>query len=415
MKNYLSEAFQELKILEEEKFDLMDSSETQEMSDFVNNDTSLDYEEIIDPLATTEEELQDSYVGKVILDCVVCQSKIYKSPEEIILDETEELANVGEECPYCQSVDGYKIIGQVAEYCKDCKDDSEDESKSDEVEIETKDEETEEVKESEDGDLDENLEEAKESDYNKIMKVLNKKEESLDSIDADADDKKEKARNKFAKAEDDADADRDYKLKKQGVKENFQKVDIETDKEKMTMTSDDNGKVTVTTEPKEIATAEEEVIAPLQPEVEAEFKTEAEIEEPTDNEYIDVDFDEFDEDKFNDLGEQYLRRVYENVASFKTTNGSIKDTQLKLEGLITFKSGKTAKTNFIFEAASADKSGKVKFTGLNEQFAKGKKTYTLVGNIQGKKLVTESLTYNYRGKDSKSGGSKRIYGHVISK
>ena len=109
---YLTEAFQSLKELSEDVFDLSADGITA-LNDLVkdneNNDGEI--ENIIDPVATTEEELQDSYIGKVILDCSICQSKIYKDPSEVTIGEDGELANVGEECPYCQSSDGYKIIG----------------------------------------------------------------------------------------------------------------------------------------------------------------------------------------------------------------------------------------------------------------------------------------------------------------
>ena len=178
------------------------------------------------------------------------------------------------------------------------------------------------------------------------------------------------------------------------------------------MTAEENGKVTVTTEPKEevVSEVEEkaEVIAPVTDEVKAEFKS---AEEPVEDEYADIEFDEFEEGDFDELGESYLKRVYENVKSFKTTSGAIKGNLLKLEGLITFKSGKQAKTQFMFEAYTTTKSGKLKFIGENKQFAKGKKSFTLTGKADGKKLVCESLNYNYVAK-SADGKSKRLYGTV---
>ena len=50
--------------------------------------------------------------------------------------------------------------------------------------------------------------------------------------------------------------------------------------------------------------------------------------------------------------------------------------------------------------------------GENQQFAKGKKSFTLTGRADGKKLIAEGLTYNYRAKDAKTGASKRLYGTV---
>ena len=57
------------------------------------------------------------------------------------------------------------------------------------------------------------------------------------------------------------------------------------------------------------------------------------------------------------------------------------------------------------------KTGKLKFIGENKQFAKGNKTFTLTGSMNGKKLMVESLTYNYKTRDNK-GNSKKLYGTV---
>ena len=81
-----------------------------------------------------------------------------------------------------------------------------------------------------------------------------------------------------------------------------------------------------------------------------------------------------------------------------------------LEGIITFKSGKKAKTNFVFESAHKTKSGKLKFLGENKQLASNK-SFTLTGHTEGKKLVVESFNYKYALKDAE-GNSKQLYGTV---
>lgn len=342
-KDYLTEAFEALKILNEDTFDVNDQG-VKELKLFLDQDENLPEEEVvIDPLAETEEDLQDSYEGKVILMCPICQSKIYKAPEEVVISD-ENVVNIEESCPYCQCNEGYKIIGQVAPF-------KPEESKE----------------EKEDVDLDEALGIKNEEESKKALKN-----------------------------------ERLFRNKK--IAEDFEKVDIETDKEKMSMTADEDGKVTVTTEPKVTEEAKEEVeevIAPLETETEDKFQ--------------EVDVDEFDEEEFDELGEKYLRQVYENVKSYKTLNGKVNGNTLKLEGLITFKSGKQVKTNFVFEAKSINAKGKVKFLGENKQFAKGKNAFTLSGKISKGKLIAESLNYNYRAKDSKSKGSKRLYGTVYNK
>ena len=370
---YLTEAFQELEILNEETFNISDDGVAY-ANDFIENDETTDMEIVIDPLAETEEELQDSYVGKVILDCTICQSKIYKNPEEVTINEEESLANIGEVCPYCQSSDGYKVIGQVAPYV---------EGGEEEVDVETD---------------DENAEvDVEELPAEEAPVVETEEEEDLDEAI-----KTKKGVKKHV-----------------SMKEDLNNVQIETDTERITVTSEPKE------EPVDIISTEGEMIAPVEPDVEAQFNTEEPetVEEPIadepmfneEPEYQDIDIDEFAEDEFDGLGENYLRRVYDNVKSYKTIGGSVNGNTLKLEGLITFKSGKTAKTNFVFESKSVNKNGKVKFVGLNEQFAKGKKTYTLTGSVTDKKFLAESLTYNYRGRDAKTGESKRLYGRIINK
>ena len=645
MEKYLQEAFKAFDELNEDVFDISINDGLEKAKEFEDEPVWDDRENqiIIDPLAETEEELEKDYIGKAILQCEICQSMIYKNPDEVVIDEETGLANIDEACPFCQSEDGFKVIGEIKEFC----DDEECEEKHEDEEAEESEEEIEEPVEDEEEldesiktrkkvrikeDCEEELDEAKRplkrsglSNSEKIKRTLAKISESTerDKIDADADDKKEIAKKKFAKAEDDADSDRDYKLKRKGlkesnmsltpsvgklakfledsvkelengsqstyfyylqddlysvvgveeghsydkndegyartpdgyvicskvaynydelqydyngdwympydpetgdvwdtdsgvledenfkelakyhlqeckkmarelkkgtliaescntkkskkslkesdkpaatsiedaqkwvdydmkkygkisertnrlvkkagfqilkddhgdyevaagkfesIKEDFNKVDIETDTQKMSMESDESGKVTVTTEPKTPESdleAGTEVIAPVSDEVKAEFKSSEDTaeEEP---EEIDYDFDEFEEKDFDSLGEGFLRKVYENVKSFKTTEGRLNGNNLMLEGLITFKSGKQAKTNFVFEAYKATKTGKLKFIGENKQFAKGKKSFTLSGKADGKKLVCESLTYNYCAK-AQDGNSKRLYGTI---
>ena len=71
--DFLSEAFKSLQSLTEETFDLSSSEDKEELKDFIDNDVDeIDTLTIIDDEAETTDELKDSYMGKVSLDCNVC-------------------------------------------------------------------------------------------------------------------------------------------------------------------------------------------------------------------------------------------------------------------------------------------------------------------------------------------------------
>lgn len=223
----------------------------------------------------------------------------------------------------------------------------------------------------------------------------------------------------------------------ESLKESFEKATIETADSKLSMESDDTGKVTVVSEPKKVDEDTydgPETIAPVAeetadvieanteeskseeaPEGEEESMEEVEAEKAVPEDSEDIDIDEFDENEFNSLGESYLKEVYNNVDSFKTVRGYINGDSLKLEGIITFKSGKKLNTSFLFESNLITKTGKVKLLGENLQFAQRKNSFTLTCSVKDKKLVMEALTYNYNAKDASTGKSKRIYGTVKNK
>ena len=181
----------------------------------------------------------------------------------------------------------------------------------------------------------------------------------------------------------------------------FEKVEIETDKEKMSMTADEDGRVEVVTEPKR------ETIEPVDDEMKDMIKINSEeTKEEAEDNYSDVE--DFDEESFDELGESYLKKVYENVNSYKTSKVSVQENKLFVEGIIEFNSGNKKATQFIFEAKKSGTNGK-KFIGENAQLTKGKKSFTITGNVNDKKFITESFNYNYKSKDV-NGKSTRLYG-----
>jgi hypothetical protein len=60
--------------------------------------------------------------------------------------------------------------------------------------------------------------------------------------------------------------------------------------------------------------------------------------------------EDLDDQTFNKLTENYLTEVYSNVKSFEATGCDLKNNKLVVEGTITFKSGKTKPTTFVYEA-----------------------------------------------------------------
>lgn len=141
--------------------------------------------------------------------------------------------------------------------------------------------------------------------------------------------------------------------------------------------------------------------------VEESLEKEKVKQEVMSEKYQDILLEEFDESKFDRLAKKYLNEVYDNIESYTTTQGKVdnESNKIVIEGKITFKSGKTKDTTFVFEAREITKKGKIKFVGINETFTK-KKAFTLVGSVNGSNMLSESLTYSYKVED------RKVYGQV---
>lgn len=451
---YLAEAFKELEILEEDAFSVTDDG-IEKYNDFIANDDAVETVSVIDDTVETVDDLADSYIGKAIIDCCVCHSKMYRDMADIKPFEDSGLVNVEEECPFCYSIEGFKLIGKVAP-----------------IEDEKAEEKTEEQPEEEGEEIEESLgsyvaakrlqklksgeapkkpmanashaDKAKYHDYmDKVQKLTkkaeqgavkgggivkpNKTQQVLNQIDADAKKKsaEKAAETKAKKASDTAKKelatrlgledekkldkllkDAGYTKVNESVNEEFKYVTVTTEDTHMEMTADEDGKVTVTTMPMDkVEEKPTEVIAPIDDADIAEIEADAEGD-------AEIAIDDFSEDEFNELGESFLKNTYSNISSFKTTSVESNGNRLALEGLITFASGKTKKTNFIFEAKDITKRGKARFIGENHQICNGRKSFTMLGTVKDGKFISESLNYNYRTKDASNGKSQRVYGTV---
>lgn len=532
----LQEAFRQFELLDEgEEFILSSSKDVDDAEKFMDAGDALEVLDVIDPNAETEEELEDSYLDKVIVDCPVCHSKMYKDPDEIEISEEGDLVNETEECPFCFSTGGFKIIGQVAPFEAAPVYDVEVEPKEEAPEDVEADDiaEVEETADDED-DVDESLQEGILSTIGAVAAAhpvatalgagalagglagkLTSENESCEDCEEEEDkeeldetvggtvggaalgavaggilgaknaekkglvgiDDKIKgaakgalaggvaggligsgasnmiknkettpadlakvaggaavgvasgAINKAAQTDNRAKGNLGVDLANKivdkvtgtdttGALEKIKKIKElikdESLQEELETLDIETANDVIHVEAEEKVESDDEMIAPVTPETEQEIEVaqepeeEAPVEEP---EQVDFEMNDFDEDSFNEMGESYLKKVYENVNAFKTSRVAQKGNKLTVEGLIDFNSGNQKKTQFIFEAKDATKSGKVRFIGENAQISKGKKAFTLTGKVAGGRFIGESLNYNYRQKDTE-GKSTRVYGTI---
>lgn len=526
-KGFLTEAFKELKMLNEEDYNLNNKDEIEDMHDTVFNqldDKSID---IIDPNAQSVDDLEDSYIGKVILDCDVCHSKIYKDPSEVIIDDESSLANIDEECPYCYSTDGYKIIGEVASYDGASLEDEDDDVEEDEDDAD-EDDDTEEDEYDEDNEDDEDsINEGilgKAVGGNLVGSAVgaglgtalgsvagvpgmiaggiagsalgrstgSKLAAGSELLKDDIAPSKGQRKFKHLKSIDECNASNNsksqlsnkiYKSKKANeglkhLKKSFKKnisesqcsqcdqvADIlqnrtyprgfkflssngtvgevqyngakyafrkRNDGTYKVMTSTDAGwnwsdtlykesieDINVNTTDGSVKVDQSEgninisieknslkddKIIPVSSDVKDEIANNSEDDT--------IEFDDVDSQAFDELGESYLKKIYENVKSFKTTKSYQSGNKLVVEGKIKFTSNNVKPTQFIFENFNFNKSKeKIVMFGENAQISRGKKSFRLAGKLNENIFVPTSLRYAYSAKLDEN-KSQRIAGHV---
>lgn len=452
----LTEAFKKLDLLEGEDFHVGTGIQSADLRNFIDDDDIIDTVDIIDKEAATEDELQDSYIGKIVIECPVCHSKFYKDRSELTFDDTLENVNLDEECPVCFSMDGYKIVGKITEFdpnedtATDTADDTADTMLIDDHEENTTIPDVElgeSVKQkNKTGKLSESARHRRLMSESAEGKHLHAFDEGLvgtvagaavggalggvpGAIAGGA------VGNHITNKNECMDKD---------LTEDFTSTTLETEDQTVELTSDADGAVTITTKNKtndipvddtfaddtidgtlpvdDNVNSGDEVISPVSDEEASDMALDSiddehdhvmEVEPPVDDVPAEdeYDIDEFDEDSFDELGESYLKKVYENVNSYKTSNIKNRGNKIVVEGVIKFDSGNAKKTSFIFESYKKTKNGKLKFIGENAQITRGKKSFTVTGNLKDKKFITESLNYNYSQKDE-NGKSVRLYGTV---
>ena len=182
----LMEAFKALDQLNEDVFSV-DAEGIKKLNDFMQNDDSVDELSVFDIDSTEDDAIRDDEEcneGDMILDCCVCHSKVFKPISEVVVDEEAQLASAGEECPYCFSVEGYKIVGQVKASGEEEAAVDEEVSESDEDSIQGEPDVAEEVSDAPISDLDSDEEdEVQESVKDRIIKCHMKDKRIDESID----------------------------------------------------------------------------------------------------------------------------------------------------------------------------------------------------------------------------------------
>lgn len=343
---YLNEAFKALNLLQEQEFDLT-SDGVKKLDSFLDQDNETDITRVIDPEAETTDELKTSYIGKIIINCNVCHSYIFKDKEDIEIDE-DGIVNSEESCPYCGSTAGFTIVGKICPFDDVVEDETNDPDpdKEEKPQLDTTTEDQGVVTED-------------------VNSVTVNAEDTIVTVDTHDD------------------------------SVNVCIKDCEDSDENESDETEDQQHETV--EP--LTTEEQEEI------LDSDMSNESE-------EDVDYDMDELSDDETNEVVENYLKEVYENVDSFKLTDASIGEDKMLVEGTITFKSGKTTHTGFVF-TPDRQTGNKVRLYGLNEHFSKSPRAFSLVGCVEGKKFIPESLSYRYE--TNQNGKKQTIRGRVCRK
>lgn len=128
-----------------------------------------------------------------------------------------------------------------------------------------------------------------------------------------------------------------------------------------------------------------------------DVNTATEILEAFDDTDREVELESFDTNTFEELTNKFLNKVYENVDSFKVTQGILNENNIIIDGTIKFKSGKTKNSRFVFEQTKRKLSkNNVKYVGINETFTKeSKRPFTLTATINNNELVFDTLKYKF--------------------
>ena len=439
----LMEAFKALDQLNEDVFSV-DAEGIKKLNDFMQNDDSVDELSVFDIDSTEDDVIRDDEKcneGDMILDCCVCHSKVFKPISEVVVDEESQIANAGEECPYCFSVEGYKIVGQVKASGEEEASVDEEASESDEDSIQDELDVAEEVLDVPFSDLDSDEEddEVQESVKDRIIKCHMKDKRIDESIDLltkdntiasllrDNMDKLSSITNvnelrdaimDLVNESDIANKPAALKLKRDlyskksvgallstigtymtgekviKVGRNSTKSRKESFKHRRTIKeSFKHRRITENVDTIKI-TSDDITIS-----MDSDDDEDEGIEGTNDNFIIEpvsdeakeqIDFNSIDRESAEDAIEESLKESFGNVKFFRCSNIVPRNNRFIVEGVIGFNSGRKRNTNFVFKPRKITES-KVIFKGYSKELKESVKSMSLVCRNRGKKCIAESL------------------------
>ena len=470
--NYIAEAFQKLSLVEDDFNISADVENANDLRSYIADDVDLPAEEkIIDVAAEDENDLQDTYVGKVILECSCCHTRIYKDISEVVIDDETNLANIEEVCPVCSTASGFNVLGKIEAFEDENKlpeeekadeEPSADDIPEDALPDEVIKEALKSVKESLAEDISEvtiktNEGKAKVSteDAGKVTVDLtnddiplegegeaivpltdeeettiegnsNEEETSVEEtpaedefVDLEAaetplEDTEEEAEEEVEESLNEDTKDKAYK-KLKAFANKKSKNNEELDESKLTEGSlADRVRANLAKKIAELGSAEVNEDCSLEEDSDLKAKVKANLLRKLNL----VDGPETFEENFNKLGTAYLKRVYENVNDFTTNKVVNFKNKLVVEGVINFASGNKKDTRFVFENKNKSTKGIISYTGMNETFSNAKKAFNLRGKEINNKFIPESMVYSYNTKVLNEDNSSKLFkvcGRVIVK
>ena len=448
----LMEAFKALDQLNEDVFSV-DAEGIKKLNDFMQNDDSVDELSVFDIDSTEDDVIRDDEEcneGDMILDCCVCHSKVFKPISEVVVDEESQIANAGEECPYCFSVEGYKIVGQVKASGEEEASVDEEASESDEDSIQDELDVAEEVSDAPISDLDSDEEaEVQESVKDRIIKCRMKDRRIGESVDlltkdntiasllrdnmdklsgiTDVNELRDAIMD-LVNESDIANKPAALKLKRdlyskksvgallstigtymtgekvikvgrnstKSRKESFKhRRNIEESFKHRRNIKESFKYRRITENVDTIKITSDDITISMDSDDDEDKSIEGTndnfIVEPVSDEAKEqIDFNSIDRESAEDAIEESLKESFGNVKFFRCSNIVPRNNRFIVEGVIGFNSGRKRNTNFVFKPRKITES-KVIFKGYSKELKESVKSMSLVCRNRGKKCIAESL------------------------